>query len=127
VYYISGESSHVRDTRSDEISFGSLQYPPNKEQLTILFDVLDAMEMPYIMAQGQPPDDCKAILLARVAESQGRGLLCPWAPQWNVLNHPATLAFFSHGGSNSAIEAILCRQPMSKYSFPGYRRESAKD
>lgn len=42
-------------------------------------------------------------------------MLCDWVPQIAVLSHPATMAFLSHGGSNSAMESLLCGMPMSEF------------
>lgn len=95
-------------------SFGSLQYTPTKNQILILLDVLDAQSIPYLLAKGHPPNDIVEVLPSRVAQSSGRGLLCDWVPQVAVLSHPATLAFLSHGGSNSAMESLMCGVPMSE-------------
>ncbi|KAG8055521.1 hypothetical protein GUJ93_ZPchr0001g31971 [Zizania palustris] len=45
--------------------------------------------------------------------TRGRGLVVPsWAPQVEVLRHPATGAFVTHCGWNSTLEAITAGLPM---------------
>ncbi|ORY34558.1 hypothetical protein BCR39DRAFT_513376 [Naematelia encephala] len=94
------------------ISFGSLEYPPSKESILILLDILDEQKVPYVMAKGCPPSDIAEILPSRIIASSGRGILCDWAPQVTILRHRSIFAFMSHGGSNSAMESLLCGVPL---------------
>ncbi|KAL2541666.1 UDP-glycosyltransferase 85A2 [Abeliophyllum distichum] len=41
-----------------------------------------------------------------------RGYLVGWAPQEEVLAHPAVCAFFTHSGWNSTLESIVVEMPM---------------
>ena len=95
-------------------SFGSLCYSPKKHQMLILLDALDAIKCPYILSTGGAPADLLDVLPARVTKSGGRGLLCPWSPQLTILRHDATLAFLTHGGSNSTTESMICGVPLSE-------------
>ncbi|RSH95078.1 hypothetical protein EHS25_000164 [Saitozyma podzolica] len=99
------------------ISFGSVVFAPSEQQLSILFDILEELHLPFILAQGNAqdgncPPEVREMMLQRVGKGKNRGLLLPWAPQRAILDHPATGLFLSHGGSNSALEAIMSRVPM---------------
>ena len=71
---------------------------------------------PFLLALGSPISSLSDDLRTRVAAS-GRGLICGFAPQHDVLAHPATGWFLSHGGSNSALEALVCGVPMIFWPF----------
>lgn len=100
----------IAETNSS--SFGSLEYPATKADLFLLLDTLDELDLPYMLAQGTAPDDIATDLPARVEQSGKNGMLSTWFPQVTVLKHPAILAFLSHGGSNSAMESMMCGVPM---------------
>ncbi|XP_022856506.1 7-deoxyloganetic acid glucosyltransferase-like [Olea europaea var. sylvestris] len=44
--------------------------------------------------------------------TKARGYLVGWAPQEEVLTHPAVCAFFTHSGWNSTLESITVKMPM---------------
>ncbi|CAO2150152.1 unnamed protein product [Urochloa humidicola] len=48
-----------------------------------------------------------------------RGMIISWAPQEEVLAHPAVGAFFTHGGWNSTMEAISEGVPMICHPLHG--------
>eukprot|EP00439_Symbiodinium_sp_Y106_P062155 s2220_g9.t1 len=51
------------------------------------------------------------------AVSCGRLRYAKYLPQWAVLNHPLVRCFVSHGGANSAHEALACGVPVVPLPF----------
>ncbi|WVW83988.1 hypothetical protein I302_106013 [Kwoniella bestiolae CBS 10118] len=91
------------------ISFGTLLYPANKQQLSILLDVLIALDKRFVLAQGLASEEIQDMANKKVAESNGKGIMLTWAPQFAILNHKATGWFLTHGGLNSTMEAVRTR------------------
>lgn len=78
-------------------SFGSVVFAPSEQQLSILFDVLEELHLPFILAQGNAqegncPPEVRDMMLQRVGKGKNRGLLLPWAPQRAILDHPVSPA-----------------------------------
>lgn len=67
------------------------------------------------MSKGNTPRELLKDLHRRIAKSGDRGLFVKWAPQVTVLRHKATMGFMTHGGSNSAMESLLCGVPMIQW------------
>ncbi|CAN6278101.1 unnamed protein product [Urochloa humidicola] len=58
--------------------------------------------------------------------TSGRGLaVASWAPQVRVLAHPATAAFVSHCGWNSALESVAAGVPMVAWPLYAEQRMNA--
>ncbi|CAL4970350.1 unnamed protein product [Urochloa decumbens] len=58
--------------------------------------------------------------------TSGRGLaVAAWAPQVRVLDHPATAAFVSHCGWNSALESVAAGVPMVAWPLYAEQRTNA--
>lgn len=67
-------------------------------------------------------DDPKEILPPRFLERIGeRGMVCGWAPQVEVLAHPATGGFVSHCGWNSILESLWYSVPI--VAWPMYAEQ----
>jgi hypothetical protein len=78
-------------------SFGSVVFAPSEQQLSILFDILEELHLPFILAQGNAqdgncPPEVREMMLQRVGKGKNRGLLLPWAPQRAILDHPVSPA-----------------------------------
>ncbi|KAL5698518.1 hydroquinone glucosyltransferase [Ranunculus cassubicifolius] len=55
----------------------------------------------------------------------GKGLICGWAPQVDVLAHKATGAFVSHCGWNSTLESIWFRVPLLTWPLDAEQKMNA--
>ncbi|KAF8642560.1 hypothetical protein HU200_067239 [Digitaria exilis] len=61
-----------------------------------------------------------------IERTSGRGLVLPsWAPQVRVLSHPATAAFVSHCGWNSAQQSMAAGVPMIAWPMYAEQRMNA--
>jgi len=69
------------------ISFGSLIWPPTKEETEILLDVLDKLDICFLIAAGISEPEIRRVVDAGVSKSGGRGLAAGWVPQGAVLQH----------------------------------------
>ncbi|CAL4970351.1 unnamed protein product [Urochloa decumbens] len=85
---------------------------------------------PYALGNAAIPGD-KDDPLAWLPEgflerTSGRGLaVAAWAPQVRVLAHPATAAFVSHCGWNSALESVAAGVPMIAWPLYAEQRMNA--
>ncbi|KIP11599.1 glycosyltransferase family 1 protein [Phlebiopsis gigantea 11061_1 CR5-6] len=98
------------------ISFGTVFWPSNSENLWTFLDVLMERGVPFTTMSRQythPPKKKK--VPDQVVEKirlSGLGVLTTWAPQQVVLDHPVTGWFVTHSGYNSYSESILAGVPM---------------
>ncbi|RAL41926.1 hypothetical protein DM860_009108 [Cuscuta australis] len=61
---------------------------------------------------GEVPDFDQILPEGFAERTRGRGMLCGWAPQMEVLAHGATAAFVSHCGWNSVLECAYHGVPI---------------
>ena len=54
----------------------------------ILLDVLDDLEIRFIMAEGNAPSEIKKMMTRRIGKGKNKGILAAWAPQRCILSHP---------------------------------------
>ncbi|OCF60703.1 hypothetical protein L486_00341 [Kwoniella mangroviensis CBS 10435] len=94
------------------ISFGTLLYSANLQQLSILLDVLITLDKRFILALGLASEEIQLMAKKKIDESDGKGIWLNWAPQYPILKHKATGWFLSHGGANSTMEAMRTGTPL---------------
>ncbi|WVQ67587.1 uncharacterized protein L199_005789 [Kwoniella botswanensis] len=94
------------------ISFGTLLFPANLEQLSILLDVLISLDKRFILALGLSSEEAQLMAKEKIDNSDGKGIWLNWAPQYPILKHKATGWFLSHGGANSTMEAMRTGTPL---------------
>ncbi|EIW63015.1 UDP-Glycosyltransferase/glycogen phosphorylase [Trametes versicolor FP-101664 SS1] len=100
------------------ISFGTMLHGEDVvEKLWALLDIVMELNIPFVMSHASSPgtdipDDAKAKI-----DAYSKGLLSPWVPQQTLLEHTATGWFLTHGGHNSAMEAVVAGVPMIFWPF----------
>ena len=86
------------------VSFGTILTPPPTE-LVALAEALEAKKVPFLWSFRENQDLVKG-------KTGSLGKVVPWAPQQQVLVHPAVGVFVTHCGWNSLIESIAAGVPM---------------
>lgn len=110
------------------VSFGSLAAMDQHEFAELAWG-LAASKRPFLWVvrprlvrgfqSGELPDGLEE-------EVRGRGMVVSWAPQVEVLAHPAVGAFFTHGGWNSTVEAMSEGVPMICHPLDGDQYANAR-
>ncbi|KAI0745748.1 UDP-Glycosyltransferase/glycogen phosphorylase [Earliella scabrosa] len=94
------------------VAFGSLFWPSDNAKIWAMLEVLIEKNIPFVMSCGaalstQSPADIQEKLT-----QYKHAIITEWVPQQALLEHPATGWYISHGGHNSALEAINAVVPM---------------
>lgn len=121
------------DTQADKsvifVSFGSVVEIDETELLEMAFGLANS-EQPFLwvvrpgLVRGS--EGLESLPKEFLEKLSGRGHIVNWAPQQEVLAHPATGGFWSHCGWNSTLESICEGVPMICLPSFGDQRVNAR-
>ncbi|KAE9404995.1 UDP-Glycosyltransferase/glycogen phosphorylase [Gymnopus androsaceus JB14] len=99
------------------ISFGTIFWPEEEDRVWAVIDGLIAKRQPFLFSHPSPfkmqlPDN----MIKKISDS-GIAMELVWSPQEQILAHPVTGWFISHGGWNSMQEAFIYRVPLIFWPF----------
>ncbi|ESQ37306.1 hypothetical protein EUTSA_v10002978mg [Eutrema salsugineum] len=103
------------------ISFGSIAQMETKDVLEMAWGLCDSKQ-PFLWVIRLGSESLPEELSKMVSE---RGYIVQWAPQIEVLAHPALGGFWSHCGWNSTLESIVEGVPMICMPFNGEQKLNA--
>lgn len=93
------------------ISFGSVAFSPPSQIEEIALG-LEASSHKFLWVARPDTEARSKFPEGFVERTKNKGLVIPWAPQLQVLNHPALGGFLTHCGWNSTLESIFMGVPM---------------
>ncbi|KAG6404778.1 hypothetical protein SASPL_132354 [Salvia splendens] len=99
------------------ISFGSWVSPIGETKVKSLASTLEALRRPFIWVLG--PTWRRGLPQGYTERVVSYGRIVEWAPQVEVLRHPAVGCYLTHCGWNSTMEAIQCKKPLLCYPIAG--------
>ncbi|KAI5062747.1 hypothetical protein GOP47_0023286 [Adiantum capillus-veneris] len=106
------------------ISFGSISARTD-EQLEELAHAVEASGCPFLWVR--KPDISAGFTPESGRQHRaGNGLIVPWAPQLDVLAHPAVGGFVTHCGWNSVMESVAMGVPMLCWADTGERMSNQR-
>ncbi|KAI3971192.1 hypothetical protein MKW92_020242 [Papaver armeniacum] len=98
------------------VSFGSIATVSRQQWLEIWYGLINsghrflwARRPDSLILEDGEESQIQAELVEATKE---RGYMVDWAPQEEVLNHPAVGGFFTHSGWNSTLESMVAGVPM---------------
>ncbi|MCL7040437.1 hypothetical protein MKW94_003333 [Papaver nudicaule] len=98
------------------VSFGSLAMVSREQWLELWYGLVNSSHRFLWVRRPDSltvKDDEESRIPAELIEStKERGYMVEWAPQEEVLNHPAVGAFLTHSGWNSTLESMVAGVPM---------------
>ncbi|KAJ7108400.1 UDP-Glycosyltransferase/glycogen phosphorylase [Mycena crocata] len=107
------------------ISFGTIFWPTQPEQLEEIVDALTEKKFPFILAHASPFAVVSESLLDKISAS-GLGMATKWSPQQFILSHPATGWFMTHGGHGGVTESLARGVPMICWPFNADQPQAAE-
>ncbi|KAL7086601.1 hypothetical protein ACP275_13G010800 [Erythranthe tilingii] len=99
------------------VSFGSWVSPIGEGKVESLALTLEALGRPFVWVLGHAWR--RGLPYGYADRVAAHGRIVPWAPQVEVLMHPAVGCYLTHCGWNSTVEAVQCRKPMLCYPIAG--------
>ncbi|CAE6336472.1 unnamed protein product [Rhizoctonia solani] len=108
------------------IAFGSAFFPPpaSLSHLTAAIDEIPKAGLKFIFALSSPSAKLDKSWMDTHIQA-GNGIFPEWTNQTAVLEHPAIHYFLSHGGWNSAAEALVRGVPMIFWPIAGDQSQNA--
>ncbi|KAJ7161847.1 UDP-Glycosyltransferase/glycogen phosphorylase [Mycena crocata] len=107
------------------ISFGTVFWPTQQEQLEEIVSALTEKKFPFILAHASPFAVISESLLDKINAS-GLGMATKWSPQQFILSHPATGWFMTHGGHGGVTESLANGVPMICWPFDADQPQAAE-
>ncbi|KAK7034537.1 hypothetical protein VNI00_012384 [Paramarasmius palmivorus] len=123
-YFLDTMRSRFGDKSVIYISFGSLFWPSQPEKFWNAIDELISSGTPFVLAYSGMLADVSEQRKQMIRDSQF-GFVLQWAPQQEILSHPATGWFLNHGGWNSIQETVLAGVPLILWPFDGDQPSNA--
>ncbi|KAI0760926.1 UDP-Glycosyltransferase/glycogen phosphorylase [Trametes elegans] len=93
------------------ISFGSLHWPSDAAKLHAVLEEIVDCGIPLVLTHGGADAEVQEETRAMLDKYEG-GFVSEWAPQTEVLAHPAVGWCLTHAGHNTVLECLLAGVPM---------------
>lgn len=100
------------------ISFGTTAWLTEEELHELALGV-EAAQVPFmwVLRSDLVMGEAACLPPGFVERTMEKAFFTPWAPQTLVLSHPSVGAFLTHGGWNSAVEAMCMGVPMLTWPY----------
>ncbi|KAH6821216.1 hypothetical protein C2S53_010330 [Perilla frutescens var. hirtella] len=101
------------------VSFGSVAVLSSEKLVEIWHGLVNSSQRFLWVMRPDSISGNDRILHELMEGTKEKGLLVEWAPQEEVLNHPAVGGFLTHSGWNSTLESIAAGVPMICWPYSG--------